>query len=399
MLSMEKKYKNLMILVILFLLGIRYWDRAVQLAGMGLQAAGPLLVGAVMAYALNILMTLYEKWYPDKVGKVSIQTYKRPVCIVLSLISFVLIVCFICGLIIPELANCIKLLVQEIPEVWKGIQSRLQDNPAILDYLNQLGQKMDFDPTNIQEMISKIVTWLGAGLGGAMTTLVSVVSSVFSALVTLLVALVFAIYLLAGKEKLANGVDKLLRAYLSKWYDKIYYVLGILNQSFRSFLVGQCTEAVILGVLCIVGMLVFRLPYATMVGTLIGFTALIPVAGAYVGGGVGAFMIFTVSPIKAVFFVIFLVVLQQLEGNLIYPKVVGSSIGLPGIWVLAAVTIGGGILGVAGMLVGVPLAAALYQLLKNDVHRKLEIPQNDIRKAADNQGDSTREDQQESAGR
>ena len=134
---------------------------------------------------------------------------------------------------------------------------------------------------------------------------------------------------------------------------------------------GQCIEAVVLGVLCIIGMSILRLPYAMMIGTLIGFTALIPVAGAYIGAGVGAFMILTVSPVQALIFLAFVVILQQLEGNLIYPKVVGSSIGLPGVWVLAAVTIGGGMMGISGMLLGVPTAAALYQLVKNELNKEV----------------------------
>ena len=150
------------------------------------------------------------------------------------------------------------------------------------------------------------------------------------------------------------------------------------GRRFRRFLVGQCTEAVILGLLCMAGMLLFRFPYATMVGALIGFTALIPVAGAYIGAGVGAFMIFTVSPVKALLFLVFIVVLQQLEGNLIYPKVVGSSIGLPGIWVLAAVTVGGGILGIFGMLLAVPLAAACYQMVREDVRKRTASLPEDI---------------------
>lgn len=373
MLSIDKKQKDIIVIIAVFLLCIRYWDDMIRLLGMGLQASAPLLVGCGMAYVLNILMGFYEKLYPAKIGKINTEKVKRPICIVLALISLVLIILFICVLIIPELVSCIKLLVKEIPVVWKTIEKNLRDNPQIWEYLNQLGEKMDFDPTNIDGMISKVASVLGAGLGGAMNTIFSVVSSVFSGLVTMLVAFVFAIYLLVGKEKLASHGDKILQVYIPKWYGNIRYVLQILNRSFRSFIVGQCTEAVILGVLCIVGMLIFQFPYATMVGTLIGFTALIPVAGAYVGGGVGAFMIFTVSPIKAVLFIVFLVVLQQLEGNLIYPRVVGSSIGLPGIWVLAAVTIGGSILGIAGMLLGVPLVAAIYQLLKNDVNRKLAV--------------------------
>ena len=148
----------------------------------------------------------------------------------------------------------------------------------------------------------------------------------------------------------------------------MHYVSGILNSCFRSFIVGQCIEAVIIGVLCTIGMLIFRFPYATMVGALIGFTALIPVAGAYIGAIVGALMILSVSPIKALLFLIFIIVLQQLEDNIVYPKVVGSSIGLPGIWVLAAITVGGGVMGIAGMLLGVPLFAAAYRLLKDDVN-------------------------------
>ena len=149
------------------------------------------------------------------------------------------------------------------------------------------------------------------------------------------------------------------------------YVLGIVNDCFRKYIVGQCTEAVILGVLCTIGMLLLRLPYATMVGALIAFTALIPIAGAYIGAFVGAFMILTVSPAKALIFLIFIVVLQQLEGNIVYPRVVGSSLGLPGIWVLAAVTVGGGVLGIPGMLLGVPLMAAAYKLIRDDVNKGL----------------------------
>ena len=154
---------------------------------------------------------------------------------------------------------------------------------------------------------------------------------------------------------------------------KIFVVLDILNTSFRSFIIGQCVEAVVLGVLCMLGMLLFRLPYAAMIGALVGFTALIPVAGAYIGAGVGAFMILTVSPVKAAGFLVYIVVLQQLEGNLIYPRVVGSSIGLPGLWVLAAVTVGGSLFGIGGMLIGVPLTAAVYQLIRRDVKRREKV--------------------------
>ena len=220
-------------------------------------------------------------------------------------------------------------------------------------------------------MVKKVLGWLMTGVGGAMASILTVVTSLFSTAVTVLVAFVFSIYLLLGKERLARQCGLLLRTYCGdKISRRILYVLSTFNQSLHSFIVGQCLEAVILGGLCTIGMLILGFPYATMIGCLIGFTALIPVAGAYIGAGVGCFMIFTVSPLKAVLFLVFIVVLQQLEGNLIYPRVVGASIGLPGIWVLAAVTVGGGILGVGGMLLGVPLAAGIYQLLRADVSKR-----------------------------
>ena len=204
-----------------------------------------------------------------------------------------------------------------------------------------------------------------------MGSMLNLLSSAVSTAFNLLVSFIFSIYLLMGKERLGSQCARVLRTYLpERWYGGAMYVLNTVNGCFRRFVVGQCTEAVILGLLCMAGMLLLGFPYATMVGTLIGFTALIPVAGAYIGAGVGAFMIFTASPVKALLFLLFIAVLQQLEGNLIYPRGVGASIGLPGVWVLAAVTIGGGVLGVGGMLLAVPLAAAAYQMLREDVRRR-----------------------------
>ena len=203
-----------------------------------------------------------------------------------------------------------------------------------------------------------------------MSSVVSVVSSVFSTIVTSLVALIFSVYLLLDKEKLISQGKRIISTYLPKNGKNIFYVLETLNDSFHRFIVGQCTEAVVLGVLCIIGMWIFRFPYAMMIGVLIGFTALIPIAGAYIGAGVGAFMILTESPLKSLLFLVFIVILQQLEGNLIYPRVVGSSIGLPGIWVLAAITIGGGLMGIPGMLLAVPIMATLYRLLRDDMHKR-----------------------------
>ena len=223
-----------------------------------------------------------------------------------------------------------------------------------------------------QSKLLDILKTLTSGVGNVMGAVITTVSSMFSALVTGLLALIFSIYLLLSQEDLKRQFGKLLRRFLpSKWLGRFSYGIHTLDDCFHRYIVGQCLEAVIIGALCALGMGLLRLPYATMIGALVGFTALIPVAGAYIGAGVGAFMILTVDPIQALIFLVFLVILQQLEGNLIYPKVVGSSLGLPGIWVLAAVTVGGGLLGIGGMLLGVPLAAAIYRMLGEEVNSHL----------------------------
>ena len=201
----------------------------------------------------------------------------------------------------------------------------------------------------------------------------TIISSVFSAVVNILVAFIFAIYLLNAKENLKRQAGWILQAFVkTAAKERICYVVQVFHETFTNFIVGQCMEAVIIGTLCAVLMTVLRLPYAVMTGTVVGATALIPVVGAYIGAAVGAFMVFTVDPIQALIFIAALVVLQQVEGNLIYPKVVGSSIGLPGIWVLAAVTVGGGLLGLEGVLFSVPVASVLYTLLRRNVRKRLD---------------------------
>ena len=220
--------------------------------------------------------------------------------------------------------------------------------------------------------LTKIFDILTSGIGSVFDIVISTVTSVFSGVVTALVSLIFSIYILLSKEKIAKQIKRLEKCYLGlSKRKKFNHTLDTIKNCFEKFIVGQVKEAVILGVLCTVGMWIFRFPYASMIGALIGFTALIPVAGAYIGAAVGSVMILTESPIKALLFVVFIVILQQLEGNLIYPKVVGESIGLPGLWVLAAVTIGGGVMGIGGMLVGVPLVAAIYKLVGEDMDERL----------------------------
>ncbi len=351
-------------------LAIHYWDKLSALAVLTVSAGFPLVLGAVIAYAVNILMSAYERWYFPKSQNRAVVKSRRPVCLLLAYASLIALVALIVRMILPELIQSVTLLLQELVPLLQALSVKINENQG------QLAGLFASDGTvNWQELATKVINFLLAGLGGVMGSLVSLVSATVSAAFTAIVSVIFSIYLLMGKEKLSQQCALVLKTYLRPgWYSRLLYFLETLHSCFRRFVVGQCTEAVILGLLCMGGMLLFRFPYASMVGALIGFTALIPVAGAYIGAGVGAFMIFTVSPVKALLFLIFISVLQQLEGNLIYPKVVGSSIGLPGIWVLAAVTIGGGVLGIGGMLLAVPLAAACYQILRDDVARRNSGP-------------------------
>lgn len=355
--------------VFLTFLAIQYWGSLTGLVSVLFSAASALIVGCVIAYILNILMSFYEKHYFPKSQSKAVLKSKRVVCMLAAMLTLVAVVGLIIGLVLPELAACIRLLVAEIPLAIDALVEWMEENGILATVMTE-DSIASLTSINWQEKMTELISVLAAGVGGVAQVAVGAVSATFSVIAQFVIGLIFAIYLLVGKETLGGQINRLMDHYLkAEWNEKIRYVVGVFNNSFHKFIVGQCIEAVVLGVLCIVGMTILRLPYAMMIGTLIGFTALIPVAGAYIGAGVGAFMILTVSPIQALIFLVFVLVLQQLEGNLIYPKVVGSSIGLPGVWVLAAVTIGGGIMGILGMLLGVPTVASVYQLIKNDLNK------------------------------
>lgn len=350
---------------------IFYWQNAAGILAALLSAVSPLFLGCAIAYVVNILMSLYESHFFISSDRTFVKKSRRPVCMVLAFATLVAIITLVICLVVPQLSSCIQLLLSTLPGFMESLTNRIEK-------FNILPENMmvSLSAVDWQTRIGKVLKSVVSGLGNVMGILGMMISTVLSGIVTIFMAVIFAIYLLAGKEKLGRQSKCLMCRYMSKnLYEKCIHFLMVLNACFRNYIVGQCTEAVILGMLCMGGMFLLRLPYATMVGALIAFTALIPVAGAYIGAGVGAFMILTVSPVKAVIFLIFIVVLQQLEGNLIYPRVVGSSIGLPALWVLAAVTVGGGIMGIGGMLLGVPIAATAYQLLQEDVYRspKAEI--------------------------
>lgn len=355
--------------IFILYLAILYWPGLTGAFMTMIGAALPLLLGCVIAYALNILMSFYEKLYFPETNNPRLIRSRRPVCMVGAAVTLLTVAALVIGLVLPELISCIQLIFSELPGFIKNLIKFADESHVLSEEITKELEAIDW-----QSKIGQLFKMFTSGIGSVMDVLLKTFTSVFSGAVTTFMGIIFSMYLLMGKDRLKRQSMKVLHHYLpEKLNRKILYVLRVLNECFHRYIVGQCTEAVILGLLCTVGMLILRLPYATMIGALVGFTALIPVAGAYIGAGVGAFMILMVSPLKAIGFLIFIAVLQQLEGNLIYPRVVGSSLGLPGMWVLAAVTVGGGIMGVTGMLLGVPITAALYRILKEDVNKKKNV--------------------------
>lgn len=337
----------------------------------------PLIVGLGIAFILNVIMRLVEGFLRDKTENIEmnpkpssrIEKLIRPISLLLSIGLVVGLIWILLFLIVPEFKNTLENVTKEFPAFMEKAQAWLEKIIALLPFKINAISPEDMNWEKVGQWISK---FFSRGSSALFSTTIGITSSIFSALLNFVLGLVFAIYILLQKEKLGLHFKKLLYAYLPEdKVDEMIDVASLSNNIFSSFVTGQFLEGIIIGVLCFIGMLILRLPYALVVSALVGFTALIPVFGAFIGMFVGIFLILMVSPIKALWFVIFFFVLQQIEGNLIYPKVVGESIGLPGIWVLAAVTIGGSAFGILGMLIGVPLTSVVYSLLRKSVNKRL----------------------------
>lgn len=323
----------------------------------------PFILGIVIAFVLNILINLIEKKLLNK-AKMNDKS-KRTISLLLSLAIVFTFIVVLLLLIIPQLKNTVELFVDNMPVYEENVKELLD--------------KFNIDPevvTEIEESVkdfgSVAIDFIKNNSEHVLEVTLGVASNVISIIVNTVIALVFAIYLLVQKEKLLSQLNKVLRAYLPlNKVSKIRDIAKLSNRTCANFVSGQCLEAVIIGVLCFIGMLMLGIPYAATISVLIGVTALIPVYGAFIGTIFGAFLIFMVSPIKALIFIIFIIILQQFEGNLIYPKVVGKSVGLPGIWVFVAVTIGASLAGIVGMLISVPIVSILYSILATDVNYRI----------------------------
>mgnify|MGYP001876130483 CR=1 FL=1 len=332
----------------------------------------PFILGGAIVFVINVPMSFLEKKIFENIKKENKAARKlaRPVSLLLTIVLVVGVIALVMIGVIPQLTKTMGSLMINItdfiPQIKIWIRDFFHDNREIMKLVDQV----QFNP---DQAIRWGISLLGNGAGNMMNTTVSAVGSVVSGLATFFIAFSFACYVLFQKEKLHVQVRKVLFAFLPKQKaDAFLKVCSLTYRTFANFLTGQCLEAVILGCMFVVTLSILRMPYALLIGVLIAFTALIPIFGAFIGCAVGSFLIFMVSPKQAIIFIIVFLVLQQIEGNLIYPHVVGESVGLPSIWVLAAVTIGGNLMGIVGMLVFIPLLSVVYTIFRKVVYQRLK---------------------------
>lgn len=371
-----KKMRGIILFAGAVVLALIKFDLLWQTAGFLWGILTPFLVGGMMAFVANLPMTFFETKVLNRMGSKKgknvpegyVSSIRRGFSILCSYLVVILLLVLVSWTVIPQLVATVSVIVEKTPVFFKNVMKELEvllkNNPQLLEYL------AGFDPDSLdwKGLVNSVVDFLGNGMGSMLSSTFSVATSIVNGTVNGLISLVFSVYILAQKEKLGEQFRRVLKAYTNRnIHDRVLHVCSLLYRNFSNFIIGQCTEAVILGLLFIVSMKIFQFDYAVMIGVLIAFTALIPIVGAFVGCFVGAFVLLVDDPVKAIWFVVLFLVLQQIEGNLIYPHVVGGSVGLPSIWVLAAVTIGGSLMGVFGMLIFIPLLSTVYMLLRENV--------------------------------
>ena len=333
----------------------------------------PLTLGFCIAFVLNVPMRFLERHLFPHTKKNALNRLRRPLCILISLLFILAVLAVVIRLVVPELVNAFVVLANTVPPFLTRITAWLRDNADQYPQLESWMASLDIDWAQTGR---EIFTYLTNRFSSLVDSTVQVISGTVGGLTNAVIAFILALYILLGKEKLKSQCAAVCRAFLPERVSNVVTsVARLSSNTFASFVTGQCIEACILGTLCWLGMSLFRLAYAPMIGALVGICALIPIVGAVIGMVVGAFMILMVDPLQAVLFIVFLLALQQIEGNLIYPRVVGSSVGLPAIWVLASVTVGGSLWGIGGMLFAVPVCSILYTLARQVTRQRLEKKQ------------------------
>lgn len=361
----QKSITKNVVLIGIILLVILNFTESVNLIKYLYGIISPLLLGGGIAFVVNILVSKYENiYFPESDNRIIIKM-RRSMCIILSILTIMLVLLFLLDIVIPQITQFIQLLSTELPVIYEKVVEWTIQQSERYPVIRQRLEELDISG---EAAINRALELFNSWAFGS----VSFIGIVFSKIVELLLAIVFSIYILFDREALKGNYNKLINAYLSKdRREKLSKVIQTADETFSNFFLGQFKEAVILGLLCTIGMLIFGLPYATTIGSVVGLTALIPMVGAYLGAAVGVLLIAMVDLLKAVLFIFFIVVLQQVEGNFIYPKVIGNNIRLPSIWVFGAIIVGGGLMGILGVILGVPIAATIYRLIGKSVNERL----------------------------
>lgn len=367
-----KRIKGLIVFAALVVACLWKYDVVVSVLAFIFHVIFPFVLGGAIAFILNVPMNFIQRhlFAPERVERHKIQKkIARPVSMLIVIFGVFGIVAPVMFVLIPQLGDTFSNLGSSIqafiPKVQEWAEKLFHDNKEIMTWVNSL--KFDWN-----KIMDAGIDFFKNGAGSVLDSTITAAKSIVSGITTFFIAFVFAVYILLQKEKLGIQAKKVLFAFVRKGRaEAAMEVLSLTYNTFSNFLTGQCLEAIILGSMFVITMTLFKLPYALLVGIVIAFTALIPIFGAFIGCALGAFLIFMVDPFKALMFVILFLVLQQIEGNLIYPHVVGNSVGLPSIWVLAAVSIGGSLLGIVGMLIFIPIISVVYALFREIVYLKL----------------------------
>ncbi len=352
---------------ILLYCGLEHFDVVIGAFRFVMRILMPFLIGGAIAFILNVPMKQIEKYLFQKNKKM--EKFRRPAAYLLTLLCVIGVVVLALVVVVPELGNTVGMLVTQIPKAFSAMQEQLEAIPDEWPWLGPAIEELNIDWAKISESLVDFVRSVASGI---VSSGVGVFSGIVSGVTTFVISFTFSIYVLFQKEKLSSQVKQVLYALIpERVTEKLISVAALSDQVFSSFLSGQCVEAVILGAMFVVSMTVFRMPYAMLTGIVIALTALIPLFGAFIGCAVGMLLIVMVNPVQAVWFLVLFLVLQQVEGNLIYPHVVGSSVGLPSIWVLAAVTLGGNLFGIMGIILFIPLCSVFYALFRGFVKHRL----------------------------
>lgn len=360
-------------LIALFILTVINWTYLVQTVSMIWSVVFPLILGGMIAFVLNLLMTWIEKYlYPNAKNKY-LKGSRRPVAITLAVLIVCLVIAATVVIVVPQLASAVMTLIDVIPEAIQNLTDWFNRQEALVPLVNELANQVNIDWGS---MFSSVASGINSLASNIATTSVSVLTTSVGAVTNIFLGILFAIYILFSKEKLGKQVSRLLTVYVrDDIHQLIENVAHVANETFSKFISGMVTEAIILGALVTAGLFILQIPYAAMLGVLQGVMALIPIIGAFLSGAVGVVILLALSPTYAVVYLIFVLFVQQLEGDLIYPRVVGDSIGLPSMWVLFAVTVGGGLMGIPGMLIGVPVLASVYKIIRIDVRYREQVSQ------------------------